>query len=113
MLYSRFDAARGEYAVYEDGAHHALNGDFPVPQLGAEINSIGVPASEAGRRLPAGARYIGHSWHARGLVVNAAPSALGMTQAELGDVVVPVALIAGTAVALVWIFPRLFWHEGR
>ena len=113
MLYSRFEADRGDYAVFEDSVRHPLNGDFPVPALGPEINQIGVPASEAGRPLPRGARFVGRSWHARGLVVAPQRAGLGLTQAELGNVVVPIALIGATAIAVFWMFPKLFLQKGR
>ncbi len=114
MIYSRFDAARGEYDVFEDDTHHALNGDFPVPSLSRDVGGVGVPASEAGRVLPSGARRVGSSWHARGLVVKPSGGSVGaMTKDELGHVIVPIVLIAATAFALFWAGPRLFVAEGR
>lgn len=112
MLYSRFNAGRGEYDVYEDSATHPLNGDFPVPRLASDVGGIGVPASEAGRRLPAGARRVGSSWHARGLVVSASGSSLGAWNKEsVGNVVVPVVLIGAVAFGVFWAAPRL-WGGG-
>jgi hypothetical protein len=70
MLYSRFDATRGLYDVFEDAVTRPVNADLPVPRLGAVVGGIGVPASEAGRPLPAGAKHVGESWHAKGLIVS-------------------------------------------
>lgn len=114
MIYSRFDAARGDYDVFSDDTHHPLNGDFPVPSLGRDVGGLGVPASEAGRALPGPARRVGRSWHARGLVVKPTGEAMGsMTTDELGNIVVPLALIGATAFALFWAAPRLFFRKGR
>ena len=114
MIYSRFNAARADYDVFEDGERHPLNGDFPVPRLDRDVGGIGVPASEAGRALPTGARRVGSSWHARGLLVRPERSSLGaMTKDDWGKVVVPAALIGATAFALFWAAPRLFPSWGR
>ena len=81
MRYSRFNAELGLYEVFEDTSTHALNGDFPVPRLGPDAGRIGIPATEAGRELPARAKRVGTSWHAKGLVVRPRQPALG----GLGD----------------------------
>ena len=109
MIYSRFNAGLGLYEVFEDKTTHALNGDFPVPRLGRDAGSIGVPATEAGRELPGGARRVGTSWHARGLVVRAggAGGLAGWSRDELGKVVVPVAIIVTGLVVAFYIGPRL------
>lgn len=70
MLYSCFDAPRGEYKVFEDEKTHPANGDLPVPRLSALMaGSVGVPASDAGRPLPSDASYVGHAPNAQGLLV--------------------------------------------
>lgn len=69
MLYSCFNPKLRLYEVFEDDRGHPMNGDLPVPTFGSEAGNIGVPASEAGRRLPQSAKRVGTSWHARGLVV--------------------------------------------
>lgn len=70
MLYSVFRAGRGVYDYYETPEQHAINADLPVPSLPLETNRVGVPAIEAARRLPAGARPVGSGWHARGVVAS-------------------------------------------
>ena len=77
MKYSRFDELRGLYEVFEDDRLHALNADLPTPQLGAEVNGIGVPARSAGRQLPAGAKLIGTSWHPVGVMVTGGQAGFG------------------------------------
>lgn len=69
MKYSRFNEQTAMYDVFEDRRTHALNGDLPVPSLGRVVNGIGVPARQAGRRLPSGAKRIGQSWEPVGVVV--------------------------------------------
>lgn len=108
MIYSRFNDQRGLYDVFEDASTHALNGDLPVPPLGSVAGKVGVPATEAGRPLPANARRIGTSWQAKGMVVKSAGGSLGeMSQSELGKIVVPVALIATGLWIAFWFGPRM------
>jgi hypothetical protein len=114
MIYSRFNDGLGLYEVFEDGTTHALNDDFPVPRLGPDAGRVGVPATEAGRELPAAARRVGTSWHAKGLVVRprGAGAGLGeMTRAELGKYVVPVAIIVTGLLVAFYIGPRLVEDE--
>jgi hypothetical protein len=85
MIYSRFDEKSGLYELFEDREGSAVNSDLPVPVLGPPTNGIGVPASEAGRPLPGGAKFVGRSWHARGMVVSGGPSSgvlSGLREAE-------------------------------
>jgi hypothetical protein len=103
MLYSRFNADRAIYDVFEDGVTRPVNADLPVPKLGPMVGGIGVPASEAGRPLPSGAKHVGESWHAKGLIVGpGAAGALsgmgGSSMAMLGVFIVAVS--AGGAYAL-------------
>ena len=108
MIYSRFNDQTAVYEVFEDTSTHALNGDLPVPQLGSNAGKVGVPATEAGRPLPGGARRVGTSWKAKGLVVRSRAAGLGtMDRAAVGKVVVPLAII-GTGIWMVlWLAPRL------
>jgi hypothetical protein len=69
VLYSCFDDQAGNYRVYEHRGERAVNDDLPVPKLPSDVSGIGVPAIEAGRPLPKGARYVGRSWQAKGIVV--------------------------------------------
>lgn len=103
MLYSCFNQNTGLYDVYEDQATHPVNGDLPVPKLGNEIQGIGVPALEAGRPLPWGAKHVGTSWNARGIVVNCGGSSLGaISREQLGNIVVPV-LIGASLLTIMYI----------
>ncbi len=70
MLYSCFDAPRGEYRVFEDTSTRAANSDLPVPKLTSLVaGNVGVPAIDAGRPLPSDAKYVGHAPNAQGMVV--------------------------------------------
>jgi len=71
MLYSCFDASRGEYKIFKDDANRPANSDLPVPALKSLVaGTIGVPAMDAGRPLPSGAEYAGYAPNAHGMVVN-------------------------------------------
>lgn len=70
MIYSCFNEALGEYEYFEDGAGHPMNGDLPMPSLASEAGGIGVPARDAGRKLPSGSKPTGRGWEARGMIVN-------------------------------------------
>jgi hypothetical protein len=100
MLYSRFDDRRGLYDVFEDSLERAVNADLPIPNLGPVVGQIGVPASTTGRELPAGARRVGESWHAKGLIVApSAGAALGLLDDySTGSKVWLGALVVGSAV---------------
>lgn len=106
MLYSRFDAARGLYDVFADALQRPVNADLPVPSVGPSMNGIGVPASLTGRRLPGGARRVGQSWHARGIIV--APAAgVGLGATEVGGSLVglfAVLGLVGGGLALYWLW---------
>jgi hypothetical protein len=110
MLYSRFDEARAVYDVFEDGVTRPVNADLPVPRMGSVVGGIGVPASASGRPLPAGAKHIGESWHARGLVVSpgsgGALSGLGGSSTTL----LGAGIVAASAVAAYLLSRR--WARG-
>jgi len=108
MIYSRFDDQTGTYDLFSDRSTHALNGDFPVPSLGPDAGGIGVPATEAGRPVPRGAKRIGTSWQARGLVAASAPNGAslgGMTKGEVGYYAMPIIVVTGIA-TLAWVLHR-------
>lgn len=97
MKYSRFDEQTAMYDVFEDSRTHALNADLPLPKLASAVNGIGVAARDAGRRLPSGARHVGQSWHAVGLVVPSTQSgSSGFGGIDMDDV--PVGWIGAGAV---------------
>jgi hypothetical protein len=108
VIYSRFDDQSGMYDLFEDGEGRAINSDLPVPVMGAAINGIGVPASVAGRPIPSGAKFIGKSWHARGMV--AAPGEVvsglsGETDAEGKAVLFALAALGAMGLFL------YFWYN--
>lgn len=69
MIYSCFDQNSGLYDYFEDSSQRPINADLPVPRFPSMVGKIGVPAREAGRPLPSGARPAGRGWHARGMIV--------------------------------------------
>ena len=69
MLYSCFNAASAEYDYFEDDTKVAINADLPVPRL-PKPTPLGVASIQAARPMPAGARYVGSGWAARGVVVS-------------------------------------------
>jgi len=97
MRYSRFDERAGVYDVFEDDRQAALNADLPVPTLPPPAGTIGVPARNAGRALPRGAKRIGTSWHPVGIIVATEPNPLGALDIGALDVGY---LILGAAVGL-------------
>jgi len=82
MFYSRFDEAAGVYDVFQDNAQRAVNADLPVPDMPAELNGIGAPASECGRPLPNGAVHVGQTWSPKGIIVTPKPR---VAMSGLGD----------------------------
>lgn len=99
MIYSCFDEARGIYRYFEDSETRAFNGDLPTPALGSAAGQVGVPAREAGRQLPSGARRVGEGWQARGTVVSCAERQ-GMGSFEGSSSALGALLVAGVVVAL-------------
>lgn len=109
MRYSRFDATSGLYDVYDDGRGAPLNADLPVPQLGRIAGSIGSPASQSGRQLPAAARHVGKSWHPHGVIVT--PAAGGALGAASDSVKAHPFLFAAAAGALIYVGFRVYVSE--
>lgn len=72
MIYSCFNERLGQYEYFEDQRGHALNGDLPVPNYlaGKTAGNIGVPAREAARPLPSGAKRVGQGFEAKGMIVS-------------------------------------------
>jgi len=68
VIYSCFDPPSGLYHYFETPEQRAINSDLPVPRLPAAVGRIGVPAIDAGRPIPEGARPVGQGWHAQGIV---------------------------------------------
>lgn len=69
MIHSCFDDRSGLYDYYQSSEQLAINADLPTPRLPMATGGIGVPAIEAGRPLPAGARHVGRGWQAKGTIV--------------------------------------------
>ncbi len=68
MEYSVFVPERGEYEYYSTTEERPINADLPVPDLPSTVNNIGVPAIEAARPLPFGAKPVGRGWLPRGMI---------------------------------------------
>lgn len=109
MLYSCFNPNKGLYDVYEDSATHVVNGDLPVPKFDSrsQIGNIGVPSIEAGRPLPSGAKRVGESWTAKGIVVNCGRVGVfgDTTKGEFGDLLMPFVLI-GAGIWFIWYYSK-------
>lgn len=84
MIYSCFNPQLGLYEYFEDATTHPTNGDLPVPNLAKMAGKVGVPAQDAGRKLPPGAKRAGRGWRARGIIVQcknaSAPKLSGLGQ---------------------------------
>lgn len=74
MLYSCFNQAAALYDYFEDGLAIPVNGDLPIPSLPPIAGKIGVPALQAGRPLPVGAKHVGQGFAARGIIVECGQS---------------------------------------
>ena len=108
MLYSCFDQDRGDYRVYRDSSTRPINGDLPVPDMPADTGNIGVPTEDAARPFPSGAKYVGRSWRAQGMVVRCSGGALGNAGDFLSSVKpVHIAVVVGFAALLWWAQKRL------
>lgn len=81
MFYSCFDPKTGLYDYFVDDKNHPINGDLPIPQFPV-TTKIGVPAIEAGRKMPSGAKPAGRGWHARGLIVQCGRGPLGAVEGK-------------------------------
>lgn len=75
MIYSRWRPDFGGYDYFEAGPEYNLNDDLPTPELDV-IGDVGAPSVEAGRPIPAGARYVGEGDLAVGLVAPTDPDKL-------------------------------------
>jgi hypothetical protein len=108
MIYSCFNEKAGHYEYFEDSRGHAMNGDLPVPSLsGMQAGSVGVPARDAGRPLPAGAKRVGTGWAARGMIVQCRPTSvrsLAGLGATAGTTLPVGALIIGGGLAVYGLF---------
>lgn len=102
MIYSCFNEKAGHYEYFEDDRALAMNGDFPVPQLGnLQAGRVGVPARDAGRSLPRDVRRTGVGWHARGAVVQCQNTPMrGLSGGALGAH--PLPAILGLAIIGMW-----------
>ncbi len=77
MIYSCFDQKAGLYRYFQDDTQRPINADLPVPRLPRAVERIGVPAIDAARPFPSGAKVAGRGWHARGIVVQCPARGLG------------------------------------
>jgi hypothetical protein len=106
MIYSCFQQAGGVYAYFEVPGEIPLNADLPVPRLPAPTGNIGVPSIEAGRPLPANAKFIGTGWHAKGMIARCDGRGLG-AMPPLGTTLLGLAIVGGIAAgAMYWLKQR-------
>jgi hypothetical protein len=59
----------GGYDYYEASVRHGIGDDLPEAELPPSVKGLGVPAQDAGRRLPPGARLVGNGPRPRGVLV--------------------------------------------
>ncbi len=84
IIYSRWDPAHATYDYFEAEQSPGINDDLPVPEL-PSATDIGVPSTECGRPLPAGAQYVGTGDWAVGLMAfPAGTTQLGQSGEPLG-----------------------------
>lgn len=112
MRYSRFNAQLGHYDVFEDQRTHAMNADLPTPKLTAMAGGIGVPSVDAGRDLPPGAKRVGTSWNAVGMVVRDEVSRPMSGLFDSSPVKLPEGILLGATFAAVawWSFRWSYSH---
>lgn len=106
MFYSCFNQGKGLYDYFQNSLEQPINSDLPIPKLPSSTGRIGVPAIEAGRPLPASAKFAGSGWHARGMIVQCAKnSSLGAIDFSSMSTK---SILAGSAIALglVYFFGR-------
>lgn len=77
MIYSCFNSKSGLYDYFADKKQLAINADLPIPRLPSVVQGIGAPSVDAGRPLPAGARFTGSGWLPRGMIVRCSSRAFG------------------------------------
>jgi len=98
MMYSCFNDKLGLYEYFEGPGHHPTNGDLPTPRDGQMAGTVGVPAADAGRRLPSGVRRAGTGWEAKGMVVNCKNrpvQGIGSIDLKGNPLLIPYVLVAG------------------
>jgi hypothetical protein len=113
MLYSCFNAAAGQYDYFEDGVQIPINSDLPVPELAPIAGKIGVPAIDAGRRLPSGAKPAGQGWHAKGLIVQCGRGSMsGFGSLLESDTAKHMLVFGGALLVTLWALdvPRSWWR---
>lgn len=103
MIFSEWNPDGG-YNYYLAAERHGIGDDLPDAALPAPTNGIGVPAQDAGRQVPRGAKKVGQGPIARGVIAPMERSqVLGLSGSALGEIFGSVnvvsLLIAG---GLVW-----------
>lgn len=104
MIYSRWDPALGMYDYFDaPWQTPGINDDLPIPNL-PPATEIGVPSTECGRPLPAGAEHVGTGEWAVGLLsVPAHVDRIGqtpMTASQFGIVALAAALGVGAGLLI-------------
>lgn len=84
IVYSRWDPSGGYYDYFEADQSPGINDDLPIPNL-PPATELGVPSTECGRPLPAGAVHVGSGLWAEGLMaVPAGVEQLGQSSTLAG-----------------------------
>ena len=101
LTYSQWQPDGG-YDYYETQQTAPLGDDLSTPRLGV-VNGLGVPSTEAGRPIPAGAVYVGEGDVPVGVVAPMDTSRLGAVS-FLSEVSPWVAFMSGAAVVgVIWL----------
>jgi hypothetical protein len=106
MIYSCFNEQTGLYEYLEDDATQRMNGDLPIPSFPMTAGEIGVPAREAGRPAPIGARKVGQGLEPRGVIVQCENETYrsldGVFEGERMLLLLVGAVLAGGMIYVIW-----------
>lgn len=103
MIYSRWRPDRGGYDYFESTERRPLGDDLPVPRL-LPMGALGVASTDIGRRVPAGARYVGSGELARGSITPLSRSGLSGVVTFFQSI--PTWLVFTGGVTLGWLLRR-------
>jgi hypothetical protein len=109
LIYSRWQPDGG-YDYYEvESQMVPIGNDLPTPKL-VPVGNLGVPSIEAGRQIPARAKYVGSGDKALGVVAPTDLSRLGQALQDEDPQVAKVLWFMGglAAAGLVWLVARRY-----
>jgi hypothetical protein len=101
LIYSRF-RGDGGYDYFETPERRGLGDDLPVPRLPV-ASALGVPSTEAGRPMPASAKFIGRGKFAKGVI--APLDRAGLTLGGITDSL-PSVVWLGIAAVIGWMIGK-------